>query len=279
MTNHMTLKEYILQQMQILNIQPKKALGQNFLIGEDVVKKIISKVNELKPKTLIEIGPGLGSLTYFLRQIPNIHYTVIELDHNFSNYWKNEKLNVIEGDALKIQFQELIPNVNETDLLPAVLVSNLPYQISSSIVIERCLDIRPLQAMVLMFQKEVAQKIRGRVGDELYGMLSVVAQTFWDIQTICEAGSREFMPAPKVSSRVLVFTSKTSPVKDKKKYLNFVKACYSQPRKLLVKNLESSFGASKEKSIQYLLQIKKTEKARAEELSVAEMIDFYHFLI
>ncbi len=269
-----SLKEYIVAQMEKLGIQPKKALGQNFLVGESVVQNIIKRVQKYKPQTMIEVGPGLGSLTYFLRQMPEIDLTLIELDQKFADMWRQEGLKVIEKDALHVSFAEFVQKSK-----PVILVSNLPYQISSSIVIERCLDVNPLDAMVLMFQKEVAQKIRGKVGDELYGMLSVMAQTFWKIETVCEAGSREFLPAPKVTSRVLAFEKIESKVKDKKKYLRFLKACYSHPRKLLISNLESAYSVPRSKSIEYLTVIKKSEKVRAEELTVAEMIDFFHFVV
>ena len=97
----------------------------------------------------------------------------MELDRVFSKYWKDQGLQLIEGDALQLDWSSFFHQAR-----PLVLVSNLPYQISSSLVIDRCLDADPFDFMVLMFQKEVAQRLRARTGDELYGMLSVVAQSF-----------------------------------------------------------------------------------------------------
>lgn len=210
---------------------PKKSLGQNFLVNDTVIEKIINSVDTINAKALIEVGPGPGSLTYFLTQ-KNIPLTLIELDQGWAEYWRKKNQNVIEADALRINWQELIkPGV--------VLVSNLPYQISSSLVIDRCLDLNPLMAMILMFQKEVAQKIRGLPGTDHYGFLSVIAQSFWKIENVTDAGSGDFWPPPKVSSRVLKFTPLQNRIPEPHRYLKFVKTAFQQRRKLLKTNWQN----------------------------------------
>ncbi len=255
-----------------LGIEPKKSLGQNFLISDPVIAKIIDAAKKTHPGFLIEIGPGPGALTYHLQNLtPN--YQLIELDRDISQYWRSKGLKLIEADALQIDWS---PFFKETR--PITLVSNLPYQISSSIVIDRCLDPQPVDHMVLMFQKEVAQRIRARQQDELYGMLSVVAQSFWKIETLSDVGPGDFFPPPKVASRVLTFTTKASPVADKKKYFNFVKAAFLHPRKLMASNLPERLPITKEKAVEILKSLKLPEKARAGELSVQQFVDFYHQL-
>lgn len=255
-----------------LGIEPKKSLGQNFLISDQVIQKIIKAAAATKPGFLIEIGPGPGALTFHLQNISD-NYQLIELDRKFSEYWLSQGFRLIEGDALQIDWA---PFFNQPR--PLSLVSNLPYQISSTLVIDRSLDAEPLDFMVLMFQKEVAQRLRARIQDELYGMLSVVAQSFWKMETVADVSSRDFFPPPKVSSRVLSFEAKQSPVADKKKYFKFVKAAFLHPRKLMASNLEEGLSISKERAVEILKKLHLGEKSRAGQLSVQQFVDFYHEL-
>ncbi|MEZ0390868.1 MAG: 16S rRNA (adenine(1518)-N(6)/adenine(1519)-N(6))-dimethyltransferase RsmA [Pseudobdellovibrionaceae bacterium] len=255
-----------------LGIEPKKSLGQNFLISDLVIKKIIQAARETTPGFLIEIGPGPGALTNHLRSLTE-NFQLIELDHKISDYWRKQGMNLIEADALQMDWSDLLKKER-----PLVLVSNLPYQISSSLVIERSLDENPLDRMILMFQKEVAQRLRARQQDELYGMLSVVAQSFWKMETLADVSPRDFFPPPKVASRVLTFEKKESPVSNKKRYLKFVKAAFLHPRKLMASNLEEGFSISKEKTMEALKKRQLSEKARAGQLSVQQFVDFYHEL-
>jgi 16S rRNA (adenine1518-N6/adenine1519-N6)-dimethyltransferase len=191
------------EKLALLGIQPKKSLGQNFLISENVISKIVKKVELQKSKKMIEIGPGLGALTESLISL-QLPLTILELDSVFANYWRaqsrDENLVVVECDALQWEGWSSLIDVKET-----ILVSNLPYQISSSIVIDRSVDKTTLGAMVLMFQKEVAQRIKAKHQTEHYGLLSVIAQTFWEIENLVEAGPKDFFPPPQIASRVLYF--------------------------------------------------------------------------
>lgn len=255
-----------------LGIEPKKSLGQNFLISDHVIEKIIRAARATEPGFLIEIGPGPGALTHHLREITS-NYQLIELDSKISEYWRSQGLKLLEADALQVDWTPFL-----AERKPRTLVSNLPYQISSSLVIDRCLDPEPLDFMILMFQKEVAQRMRAQKGDELYGMLSVVAQSFWKMGTLTEAGPGDFFPPPKVASRVLTFEKKTSPVDDKKKFFKFVKAAFLHPRKLMASNLQEGLSIPKEKAVDVLKTLKLGEKARAGELSVQQFVDFYYEL-
>lgn len=255
-----------------LGIEPKKSLGQNFLVSDLVIDKIIQAAKNTQPAFLLEIGPGPGALTYHLKNITS-NYQLIELDRTISEYWRSQGLNLMEADALQVDWT---PFLNQP--APRTLVSNLPYQISSSLVIDRSLDANPLDHMVLMFQKEVAQRLRARLQDELYGMLSVVAQSFWKMETLADVSPRDFFPPPKVASRVLTFEKKPSPVENKRKYFKFVKAAFLHPRKLMASNLQEGLSIPKERAVEILLKLKLGEKARAGELSVQQFVDFYHEL-
>lgn len=265
----MTALERLEKRLAELQIIAKKSLGQNFLVSDGVINKILDAVADENPKQVLEIGPGCGALTDLLAEKYK-DLTLIELDRHLAEFWRQQNLNVIEGDALRLDW-----NFGSAYLL----VSNLPYQISSSLVIERSMDENQLQAMVLMFQKEVAQRIRAMPQTEHYGMLSVIAQEFWQITTVCDAGSREFKPAPKVSSRVLKFLPRQSDIQNKTEYLAFVKACFQQRRRVLSTNLAAlNQQYDKSKFKEWLEQNKKSDKVRAEELSVKEIANLYHFL-
>lgn len=255
---------------------PKKALGQNFLINDVVIEKIIAAAVQLNPQDLLEIGPGPGSLTFSLIEElqPKVNsFNVIELDRGWAQFWRNKGLNVIEADALQIPWPEYIKD-------NTVLVSNLPYQISSTLVIDRSLDEKKLSGMVLMFQKEVAQKIRGTTKDELYGFLSVIAQSFWKIDMVSEAGPRDFWPPPKVASRVLRFLPLSADLtpEDPQKYLQFVKMAFQQRRKTLRSNWENYLNQRPDgwnRVLARILEMGFTEKLRAEELSPKQFLELF----
>jgi 16S rRNA (adenine1518-N6/adenine1519-N6)-dimethyltransferase len=267
-----TARQRLTQVQEALGIAAKKSLGQNFLISDLVIERIITKAKELKPYTLIEIGPGPGALTHFLRDIPAEFY-VIELDRVLAQYWRDQGLNLTEADALKLDWQVFYKKPGKK-----VLVSNLPYQISSSLVIERSMDKDGLDHMVLMFQKEVAQRIAAKPSTENYGLLTVFAQTFWKTETVTEAGPRDFDPAPKIASRVLAFSKKPVVLQEPKKYLTFVKAAFAQRRKLLKKNIASlcaQKGIAQDQLVTWLAEMGFKETARAEELSPDQFVSLY----
>lgn len=247
----------------------KKALGQNFLVSDHVVKKIIDAAKATKIDNIVEIGPGLGALTDFLiHNHPN--YTAIEMDQDLSAYWIQHGLSVIQGDALRIDW---------SNLTAQMLVSNLPYQISSSIVIDRSVEAHKIEVMILMFQKEVAQRIRAKEQTEHYGMLSVIAQEFWTIETVCDAGPKDFDPPPKIASRVLKFQKRESDVghdiESKNKYLQFVKMCFQQRRRILKSNLPHAMS---DKLMKWLTSHQLSDKVRVEELSPNQIRDLYLFI-
>ena len=257
--------------LEELGILAKKSLGQNFLVSDTVIERIINQVKEFQPQELIEVGPGPGALTYFLRQM-NVPLQLIELDRVIADYWRQQGLSVLEQDALAFDWKSFYKGQK------IVFVSNLPYQISSSIVIERSLEPVGVEHMVLMFQKEVAQRIRAAAKTEHYGLLSVIAQTFWTTHLVSEAGPRDFSPPPRVASRVLAFSRKVTEIKNRPAFLSFVKASYAQRRKLLKSNLSSLLNQKKlteEQLVMWLQEMGFKETARAEELSPAQFVQLY----
>ena len=257
------------QRMEELDVYAKKSLGQNFLVSDIVIEKIIEAAVSFNVDKIVEIGPGCGALTdILLEKYKNLK--LIELDRHLFEFWKSKNCDITNADALQMDWS------GYTDHL---LVSNLPYQISSSLVIDRSLDKAPLLGMVLMFQKEVAQRIRATHQTEHYGMLSIMAQEFWEIQTVCDAGPRDFKPPPKVASRVLKFKPKKSNIENPQEYLTFVKAAFKQRRRILKTNLQQLGPGYDLNLLQaWLNKNNKTDKVRAEELSVLELNSLFHFL-
>ena len=259
---HSSRRERLLARLQELGVGgeaagPKRSLGQNFLVSDLVVDRILFAVRTEAFPAIVEVGPGLGALTEDLLTLDR-PITAIELDRRFADYWRTRAAaagspgpaHIVEADALQLDWKSLA-------LPPGTLfVSNLPYQISSSLVIERSLEPAGITRMILMFQKEVAQRINARAATKEYGFLTVMAQAFWETQTVCEAGPRDFFPPPNVASRVLQFkrrklewleTGVPGAEVSAQGLLQVAKAAFSHRRKLMLRNLEGSyFGGNRE---------------------------------
>lgn len=259
----------VLERLRELGIRPNKKLGQNFLVNVDVCKRIVDAAVKENPSKLIEVGPGLGALTEFLVD-DKAPLTLIELDRTFVEYWQNRNINVLHQDALKLDWATL-ENPENT-----CLVSNLPYQISSSLVIDRSVEPFNVSRMVLMFQKEVGQRMIAKHKTEDYGLLTVIAQAFWKISLLMDVGPKDFYPAPQVASRVLVFERLNPDIAVPQKFLTMVKAAFAQRRKFMVSNLGQVHPKDKVNAALAKLNIKET--VRAEELTVQQFIDLYNEL-
>lgn len=270
----MSRKSRLLERLRELGSDPKRSLGQNFLISDTVIDRILRAATErtagaAKPSAVLEIGPGLGALTEDLLEFTRaeaIPFRVIELDREFAEAWRGRGLEVTEADALQVDWHSLnLPN-------GTLLVSNLPYQIAASLVIDRSVEPAGVSQMVLMFQKEVAKRVAARAKSEDYGLLSVIAQIGWKVETVTDAGSQDFHPAPRVSSRVLRFSRRPEApaASEFADFLRFAKLAYSHRRKLLARNLQGSFAL--EATQVALTDMKFTKTARAEELSPEELL-------
>lgn len=247
----------------------KRSLGQNFLVNSQKIDFIIKQLQFNSFTTLVEVGPGLGALTLRLREIdPNTK--LIEMDNQFADYWKGQGYDVIVADALHLDWQTL-------HLKDATLISNLPYQIAARLVIERSVNPAGVSAMILMFQKEVAQRLTAKPKTEDYSLLSVMAQSFWKLENLTELGPNDYFPPPKVASRVVIFRGKTEGLPHQpQRYLNFVKLSFSQKRKFLKKALSRQYG--EDAVLKGFEQLGISPKARPEELDVLTFQRLYQIL-
>lgn len=254
-----------------MKFKPKKSLGQNFLKDTAIIEKII-QVSEIKPDDfIIEIGPGLGILTEKLVQKAK-KVIAIEIDSHLvqelRNKFKNcQNLEIINADILKINLPELLEKNNITAFEYKV-IANLPYYITSPII--RLLLEAKYQPkeMILMVQKEVAERITARPGE--MSILSVSVQYYASAQKLFDVKKESFSPIPEVDSSIIKIKP-YSPNKNKnetKIFFSLVKAGFSSRRKTLANNLFSSLKINKRKIENYLESLGLYPMTRAQELSL-----------
>ena len=219
--------------------RPQKRFGQNFLHDVSVIDRILAAAELTDSDSVLEIGPGLGVLTD--RMLPLARRVVVmEVDRNLVERLRRRNvshLEVHEGDALNMDWDAVLSSP------PYKLVANLPYNISSQVLF-KILDHRPLfSKLVLMFQKEVGDRLAAGPGTRDYGILSVLCQVWFDIRKVVNVPPGAFNPPPKVHSLVLEFVSRSEPripVEDPKFFRKVVKAAFAQRRKTLRNTLTGS---------------------------------------
>ncbi len=219
--------------------RPQKRFGQNFLHDQSVIERILAAAEITDSDTILEIGPGLGVLTD--RMLPLASKVIVmEVDRNLVerlNRREEPRLQVHEGDALAMNWNDILIEP------PYKLVANLPYNISSQILF-KILDHRTLfSKLVLMFQKEVGDRLAAGPGNRDYGILSVLCQVWFDIRKVAAVPPGAFNPPPKVHSVVLEFVSRSEPrivVDDPAFFRRVVKAAFAQRRKTLRNTLAGS---------------------------------------
>ncbi len=227
-------------------IKAKKSLGQNFLIDKNILEKI-TNTTIVKNKTIFEIGPGTGNLTsYILKKKPKKVF-VIEKDNqlaiNLDNKFNNQ-ITVINEDILKI---------NETDLFndKVTVFGNLPYNISTEILSKWIINLKNtfwFETLVLMFQKEVADRIIADFNTSSYGRLSIISNWKLNIKKICDIKPEAFSPKPKVISSLLIFSPKKNFIKIKNpRNLELItRTFFNQRRKMLKKPFNQLFNGDQD---------------------------------
>ena len=223
-------------------IKAKKSLGQNFLIDKNILEKIVNTTN-INNKTILEIGPGTGNLTsYILKKNPKKLF-VIEKDIQLSNYLKskfNNNIIVINEDILKIDEKSFIKD-------KAIVFGNLPYNISTEILSKWIINLKNsfwFDCLVLMFQKEVADRIIANFNTSNYGRLSIICNWKLKIKKICDIGPEAFFPKPKIDSSLLLFYPKKNFVKinNPKNLEKITRIFFNQRRKMIKKPFNQLFN-------------------------------------
>ena len=229
-----------------MRIKTKKSLGQNFLIDHYILEQIVNTV-EINNKEVLEIGPGSGNLTtYILKKNPKKVY-VIEKDNNLSQILHEKfanKINIINDDVLKITEDR----ISEEKL---TVFGNLPYNISTEILSRWIVNLKKkfwFEDLVLMFQKEVADRIIAEFNTSDYGRLSIISNWKLNIKKIIDIKPESFSPKPKVDSSLLLFTPKENffKIKDSKNLEMITRVFFSQRRKMIKKPFNQVFKNPKE---------------------------------
>jgi 16S rRNA (adenine1518-N6/adenine1519-N6)-dimethyltransferase len=240
-----------------MKIKAKKQFGQNFLKDERVLDKIIESM-PINSNKIVEIGPGLGDLTKRLVKCKDVIayevdkdlYSILQM--KFQNEIKLNRLKIILGDVLdKFKNNETL-HTQQYDL-----VANLPYYIATNILLN-CLDDNNCEHIIAMVQKEVADKFVAQCGNRDYSALSVITQLSSYLQEIITiVPPQSFEPQPKVNSAV-IYIKKRLDTKIDNEFKKFLKICFSQPRKLLIKNLSTIYSKEILNNIFDILDIKST---------------------
>lgn len=253
----------------------KKSLGQNFLLDENITRMIAREADNLNPRHILEIGPGAGALTLALCKLQR-PITVLEKDDHCARFIQNTfapeipDFEVIHGDALEADLPQF---VSDPEARP-ILVSNLPYNVASQIYFRFIDGDYPLVGMVLMFQREVAQRFLAKPGAKHYSILSVIGQYYHDIEHVTDVAPECFRPAPKVTSTVLKFIprSRELSLEEEAQFRKLVHAAFALRRKTLVNSLAGYACLDKTAWTQKLSAIGLDETARAEALSFKDFI-------
>jgi len=230
-----------------MKIIPKKSLGQNFLIDTDIIKKICNLGNITRNNNVLEIGPGTGNLTKFILKKKPKKFHVIEKDERLIKNLKekfDKKLIIINEDILKYDLKSL----SDKDL---IIFGNLPYNISSRILtnfINYSYSEFSYKKLILMFQKEVADRILAKDNSKNYGRLSIFSSWKLNTKKIMDISPSSFFPKPKVMSSLLIFEPKINYIKfqNSKNLEHITNVFFNQRRKMIKKPLNILFKNSKE---------------------------------
>lgn len=254
-----------------------KSLGQNFLIDGNIVRKICEEGNITKEDNILEIGPGIGTLTEELSLRAN-KVVAIELDNKLLPILKDtlknySNIEIIHGDILKVDLNKIIEeNFNNG---PIKVVANLPYYITTPIIGRLIEEDIGLHSIIVMVQKEVADRVVADPGSKDFSSLSVFVQYYTEPEIILQVPKTVFMPRPKVDSAVLKLELKEEKLNlvNKELFFKIVKAAFSQRRKTLANSLTSKeIGLTKKEIKEVLKKSNIDSTKRAEDLSVEDFV-------
>lgn len=265
------------EEMNAKGLKFNKAFGQNFLTDESVLEKIVDAAELNEEDCVLEIGPGMGVLTLELAKRAGKVISV-EIDKNLIAPLKStvkdfSNVEIINEDILKVNLAELFKE--KFGEKQVKVVANLPYYITTPIVMKLLEDKLPISDIVIMIQKEVADRLTASAGKKEYGAISVSVNYFSKPEKIVDVPPHAFVPQPKVWSQVLKLSVYSEPpvkVKDEKKFFNLIKGAFGQRRKTLV-NAAGNYpplNTDKEKVKEALCALGLSENIRGEALSLTD---------
>lgn len=261
-----------------------KALGQNFLIDETVCPRMAQSLNSDEKTAVIEIGPGIGVLTKELCkragkvvaiELDKRLYPV--LDETLSSF---DNFELVQGDALKLDLNELI-NEKLSDFEDIKVCANLPYYITSPLIMKLLEEKLEISEIVVMVQKEAAERLCAEMGTRNSGAVTAAVKYYGESEILFDVNKECFMPSPKVNSAVIKITPGKNPryaVNDEEKFFSLIRAAFSQRRKTLVNSVSTTLGISKSEISNALSQLNLNPNIRAEELTMEDFVGFFDLL-
>lgn len=254
----------------------QKKFGQNFLIDSNILESIVSAAHITKDDFVLEIGPGIGTMTQYLCEAAR-QVVAVEIDKMLIPILKDtlseyDNVEVINQDVLKLDIKALAQEKNNGK--PIKVVANLPYYITTPIIMGLFESKVPIESITIMVQKEVADRMQTGPGSKDYGALSLAVQYYADAKVQLNVSASCFMPRPNVDSAVIKLTAHEKPVVDVDEALMFkvIRASFNQRRKTLVNGLKNSseLDYTKEEIVQAIKAIGKEENIRGEKLTLEE---------
>ena len=263
--------------LKAFDLRASKRLGQNFLIDSNVVQRIVDAAEISAGDEVLEIGPGIGTLTQGLLEA-GAKVTAVELDKKLPAVLEKtlegyENFRLIQGDILKVDVAEIMPPNFK-------VAANLPYYITTQILLTLLEKKLPVTKIVTMVQKEVAERMTAAPNSKSYGAMTVAVQFRADVKIAFEVPPSAFLPRPEVTSAVVVCDVRESPFKvtDEKFFIKVVRAAFGQRRKTLVNSLVGA-GFPRDKISVALQTLNIPEKLRAENLSVEDFVNLSDVLL
>jgi len=283
--NLKNLYDETIQIMKKYNITANKSYGQNFLIDENVVEEIIEKSDISKEDFIIEIGPGLGTLTKCLLENAG-KVLAIELDkkmvnvisNRFSNEIETGKLEILCEDILKVDLKEIIKRELDNGYKKVKVVANLPYYITTPIIMKLLEEKLQIDSITVMVQKEVAERLAEIPGGKETGTITYTIYYYTDANIIINVPSDSFIPAPEVNSAVIQFKLLEKPrvkVEHEEEFFKLIKQSFLMKRKTLVNALAGFQNKTKQDIINILNELGIDERVRAEQLSIEEFVRIF----
>lgn len=270
-------------------VKAKKNLGQNFLVDQTAILGIVEAAGIKKDDQVIEIGPGIGSLTEQLL-LAGAKVFAYEVDDSLPTILQNELPKKIDDQPLASRFKILLKDVLKANFKedigdffdftkPIKVVANLPYYITTPIIFALAESDLHFTSLTLMMQKEVAERLEAQSGSKDYGPLTISVQTEMKVKLALQVGRNSFMPRPKVDSSVVVLTPlKEKPaIEDRKHFIWVVKMCFSQRRKTLNNNLRSLLP-DKTKRDELITELGVDPRIRPEDLTIEQFIKIAKFI-
>lgn len=253
-----------------------KALGQNFIINERICPAMAQSLNANENTGVLEIGPGIGVLTKELCSVAG-KVVSVELDNRLFPILSETlsdcgNIEIVEGDALKMDLNALIDE-KFTGMSDIKVCANLPYYITSPIIMKLIESKLPVSEIVVMVQKEAADRLAAQIGSRESGALTVAAQYYAEIEKLFDVSRGSFMPRPKVDSAVIKLSVRKEPpvrAENEKRFFEIVRAAFAQRRKTALNSLSSSLNIPKDKVRAALEKIGRNENDRAERFSMDE---------